>query len=433
MTAEVAILNSVGIALAADSAVTLGGPGQAKVYSSAEKIFELSADVPIAIMTYSNATYLDVPWETVVKAYRRSRAGHIFSTVRDYVTDFLNFLASERALFTQSRRDATTRSLLIAHAVRIMKGLEKRIRDRLEAGESLDDSDIGDALGDYLGDYLGVVQGKPVISGFGEVSRKGLRERYKEPIAEIKREIFGSLAKHKGNSQKIGNVLAETLRRSHFGPHEAGLVFTGFGSDDYMPQLIEVYIEGMARDRVRHAEGRVVEIDETVGASVLPFAQHREVQTFMEGISGDMYTEVLRTHDSLSQDAIDTIADVVGVESPEAASKLRKAKSGIAAALAADLRRKVEERSGHLWKPIVEMVSSLPKDEMAAMANNLVNLTKFRQRVNPVDETVGGPIDVAIITKGDGFVWVSRKHYFPAELNPRALERLRASVHGGAR
>jgi len=32
-------------------------------------------------------------------------------------------------------------------------------------------------------------------------------------------------------------------------------------------------------------------------------------------------------------------------------------------------------------------------------------------------ESVGGPIDVALISKGDGFVWIERKHYFRAELN----------------
>ena len=34
-------------------------------------------------------------------------------------------------------------------------------------------------------------------------------------------------------------------------------------------------------------------------------------------------------------------------------------------------------------------------------------------------ETVGGPIDVAVISKGDGFIWIKRKHYFKAELNPQ--------------
>lgn len=32
-------------------------------------------------------------------------------------------------------------------------------------------------------------------------------------------------------------------------------------------------------------------------------------------------------------------------------------------------------------------------------------------------ENVGGPVDVAVISKGDGFVWIKRKHYFRPELN----------------
>lgn len=55
------------------------------------------------------------------------------------------------------------------------------------------------------------------------------------------------------------------------------------------------------------------------------------------------------------------------------------------------------------------------------MAESLVNLTKFRLRVSPERETVSGPIDVALISKGDGFVWLKRKHYFQAEHNPRII------------
>jgi len=69
-------------------------------------------------------------------------------------------------------------------------------------------------------------------------------------------------------------------------------------------------------------------------------------------------------------------------------------------------------------------VASLPKDELGAMAESLVNLTKFKRRVSIERETVGGPIDVAVITKGDGFVWMKRKHYFDAGLNPRFIARI---------
>ncbi|MGP3662252.1 hypothetical protein ACTU9R_35435 [Burkholderia gladioli] len=52
------------------------------------------------------------------------------------------------------------------------------------------------------------------------------------------------------------------------------------------------------------------------------------------------------------------------------------------------------------------------------MAESLVNLTTFKRRVTPVPESVGGPVDVAVISKGDGFIWIKRKHYFSPELNP---------------
>jgi len=44
MTCEVAVMNTLGIALAADSAVTLG-EGQ-KIYLTAEKLFELASPSP---------------------------------------------------------------------------------------------------------------------------------------------------------------------------------------------------------------------------------------------------------------------------------------------------------------------------------------------------------------------------------------------------
>ncbi len=57
------------------------------------------------------------------------------------------------------------------------------------------------------------------------------------------------------------------------------------------------------------------------------------------------------------------------------------------------------------------------------MAESLVNLTAFKRKVSDDTETVGGPIDVAIISKADGFIWVKRKHYFAKELNHHYFSR----------
>jgi len=50
MTAEVAILNSNAVAIAADSAVTIGR-GK-KIYNSAIKVFSLSKVAPVGVMVY---------------------------------------------------------------------------------------------------------------------------------------------------------------------------------------------------------------------------------------------------------------------------------------------------------------------------------------------------------------------------------------------
>lgn len=68
--------------------------------------------------------------------------------------------------------------------------------------------------------------------------------------------------------------------------------------------------------------------------------------------------------------------------------------------------------------PIMSAVGALPQDELAAMAESLVNLTSFKRRVSIESETVGREIDLAVISKGDGFIWIKRKRYFDASKNP---------------
>ena len=77
-----------------------------------------------------------------------------------------------------------------------------------------------------------------------------------------------------------------------------------------------------------------------------------------------------------------------------------------------------EYRSAMHTKPLISSVSVLPKEELAILAESLVNLTALKQKMSMDNETVGGSIDVAVISKGDGFVWIKQKRYFNSELNP---------------
>jgi len=75
-------------------------------------------------------------------------------------------------------------------------------------------------------------------------------------------------------------------------------------------------------------------------------------------------------------------------------------------------------------KEIEDMIQFMPKPELARMAEALVELTSIKRKISVGVETVGGPVDVAVISKAEGFVWIKRKHYFPPELNRRYLKRI---------
>lgn len=62
---------------------------------------------------------------------------------------------------------------------------------------------------------------------------------------------------------------------------------------------------------------------------------------------------------------------------------------------------------------------------MAELAETLIALQSLKEKVTRPSETVGGPVDVAVITRSEGLVWVKRKHYFSPDLNPSFFLRQR--------
>ncbi|MTI12753.1 hypothetical protein [Sansalvadorimonas verongulae] len=161
-------------------------------------------------------------------------------------------------------------------------------------------------------------------------------------------------------------------------------------------------------------------------ATVIPFAQSDVIETFMNGVHPD-YTN-----------AVDELIKYIAgsyplkvrelLEKEEAGSELTERLVRALEEYGADAARDMAQNFQRELKaknssPIVNAVTFLPKDELAKLAESLINLTSVKRRMSTDSETVGGPSDVAVITKGDGFIWIKRKHYFKSELNHHYFER----------
>ncbi len=422
MTAEVGVLNRVGVALAADSAVSIGREAN-KIWTSADKLFHLSQSAPVGLMVYGNANFIGIPWETVVKDFRRELADSRFDRLEQYADRFFRFLGRNRTLFPAASQDQMASELIKSLFLHLRHEVQDRLTSEAEQRDGLDEAEIGPIVDEVVTGRLRLVREQERLAGFGSETVAEIRKRYGPIVRRERADVFGTLPIKAGTSRKISSVALEMLVRRYLGPSRSGVVFAGFGEREAMPALYAYDMEEMVANTPRRALAQEARITLESSAAIIPFAQQEIVHAFLRGVDQELGNHMRESTAVLFKGAIGSILDAVGSVDQALKDSLGAAiEPGVRQALK-DLFAEWENQTTLYWRPIVEIVSSLPKDELAGMAEALVNLTKFRRRITPERETVGGPIDVAVITKGDGFVWIARKHYFEPELNPRALAR----------
>ena len=91
MTTKIAILNRQAVALAADSAVTIG---RSRVWNNANKLFSLSPVNDIGIMIYGSGDFVGISWETIIKNFRKEFGLKVYAKVSDFGDEFLTYLRS---------------------------------------------------------------------------------------------------------------------------------------------------------------------------------------------------------------------------------------------------------------------------------------------------------------------------------------------------
>ena len=107
---------------------------------------------------------------------------------------------------------------------------------------------------------------------------------------------------------------------------------------------------------------------------------------------------------------------------PEAITRLVLGVSGDLGQALINLQAKPEEVPAYIEaiKAQLEMQivnGAMPIQDAIDLAEFLVDVTIKFVRFCPGSETVGGPIEVAAISKHEGFKWIKRKHYYSGALN----------------
>ena len=294
MTVVVGVLNKKGVAIAADSATTIIENGQVvKIVNSGNKMLRLSDSVDVGVMIVNTAKILGMPWDVIIRWYRKKRGKEEFPTIEKIVEDFLNFV-------------------------------QNLINDDSLPAEWNDSTEL-------------------VFAGYGQ------EQDYPTLIHKKINRVSNRKLEVDNDSLQIYTIDNENKSEIQY-----------YGQTDIIASLI---------GDVRRNE-LIIKFCRKV-SNIL----HCEKDRIMKlGI--------------LEPNTIITMPDYSG--------KLLSAFDK-------------QYRNREQW---LESIKGYSLQEMARLAENLVNATELHRKIMFQQESVGGLIDLAVISKADGFQWLNRKSWY---------------------
>lgn len=329
MTAIVGILNKKGVAIAADSAVTFNNGYKIlnndnnkddnkeiilkdiKVVNSGDKMLRLKDGQAMAIMIVGNSHLLfpclhHLPWDVIIRYYRKRHDNSGFSKFQDYIHDFLHFVDTD-IISCEIKNNPTL-------------AIQKEIVD----------------------------------------DEKEIQEQY------------------------------------------TFLVFAGYAVNDLYPSMCQVKIAGIKDGKLNHngIENLKV-ITANHKSDIFSCGQKDIINAILYGIQEERIFSICNNLPELLKSILYQEDDYIYLAN-QINDKVvfQKVKETI---------RDNEQKHLDEW---LETIKSYSFQEMACLAENMIKATSLHRKITFQQEGVGGLVDLALITRTEGFQWLNRKSWY---------------------
>jgi hypothetical protein len=403
MTSEVLIMTPSAVAIAADSVVTINGN---KTYEGVNKLFMLSKNPPMGIMIYNNANFIAIPFETLIKDFREQIMDDgTVNTVDDFRNKFKEYLENEpkKNNFPMlSLQDKI--KIFTDHMVNEVSNLDEN---------TIEEWLIKNQCPDVFDKYKDII-----------FKENGLLKDFNNCINNILPELLNSDKK-----TELHNLLRNIFIQIMVLENYTGVAIVGFESDKLFPSCTLFKIRYIYDDKFLFDDIKNDEVGGDKGVIFAPLAQTDVIELFLTSLDAETeeqlkmyFNNVLDGYNARLKDLVKSEESISDDDTEKVISLLEKVQNKHS-----NFDERFDKFISGLKRnnrnPILTSIMFLPKDELSNLAESLINITSLKRKVQDGLETVGGDVDVAIITKGDGFIWTKRKHYFKPELNPHYFDK----------
>lgn len=423
MTSEVLMLNKNAVVIAADSAVTTGRDPHPRYSKTANKIFDLSRCGNVAVTIFAGADIDRVPWELALKQFRQHDAKTSqHPQLMDYVGAVIGYLENNTSLFPPSLQAELLTVRLYQAALFVLQQIAERFPDFSDETKSPAQRAAAWSAGvtALTPELASLNIAAPLTSATDQelqAEAAGFSALIGPMFATSKEHA------HADVTQLTALSIEMLLKRPFDFLGYTGLVFAGYGADEIFPSFVHVEVYGHLGKTLLWKEVNKYAITHSNDALIVPFAQSSMIDRFTDGFDQSITLNV-------SLGSMDGFKNII--------SDLGAAGFKIPAAVYEPIITKHHTEFVDAWKrknweanyfPLRRVLNSLSVPEMGHLAGSLLVLEELRERVTSPSESIGGPIDIAAITKSEGLVWLKRKHFFQPELNQRYAVRMNSEYN----
>jgi hypothetical protein len=352
--------------------------------------------------------------EVIAKAYRVHIGSQSHDDLPGYAQDFFDYITGNVHLFPVAVQEEQFKTLADRVAVKISFPVitDKTINDETDQ----DARKV--AFMTLLGKQFALIDSSKYVPGADPNDVEAAILRFAEAVRAMLEadQWYDSIPR---------DALPELARYSIIGIYKeqftslqsTGLAFAGYGDKEFFPRMSVYRCSGIVLGKLLWAKESEVTISQENASDLVPLAMSEMIGTFIWGIGDSGFGEIMRSFRTQTAALIDALTDAghlaggINIDSFVDDAAKRHVR---------ELIRNFDESHR---APLHRVIASLPVPEMAELAETLVFMESMKERVTTPTESVSGPIDVAVISKGDGFIWIKRKHYFDPKLNPRFFGR----------
>jgi hypothetical protein len=414
MTSEIAVFNQRAVALASDSAVTLVDGGLVAVRNDQRKLFNLVEGVPVGLMFFGVADVMGHPWDQLIEHYRTKVKTSGLAHVADYATSFFESLDNLEEFFPRERSADEYRRLL-ASVFRYVFRLAEYLRETGDGGlaQASDSAVLETAIERVWRTYQVLDDGsaRPDLACFPKDFGKKVAADYGAVMDEFIEYGFSPFGLGKQSVQRLRDIAVYCVVKDLFLEDVTGFVFAGFGTEDRYPAVATCYMSAIVGGIAKRGAPVVDAIDGEIRSRIRVYADSEVTHAFIRGIDFNLERRLYGGFRMMLHGLVDQIVEAMPASDSAQRENVRGRfqRDFVPKYFDAFHRMIADYQQQAFINPILRVLEIAGRNEIAETARDLVGLNVFKKRIMAQKQTVGGAIDVAVISREGGFQWWSRQ------------------------